>query len=44
MKAYKERSVPKIQGVVYDNAPPEFFTYHQKAHTKYGGSVGGCAL
>ncbi len=44
MKAFKEREAPKVDGVTYDNAPHDEFTYHQKASTKYGGSVGGNAL
>ena len=44
LKAYVERHVPQVIGTKYDVAQPDEFTYFQKAHTKYGGSVGGSAL
>ena len=44
LKAYIERYVPQVKGIKYDDAQPDEFTYFQKAHTKYGGSVGGSAL
>jgi hypothetical protein len=28
MKAFKEREAPKVDGVTYDNAPHDEFTYH----------------